>query len=115
MQPSLFLSGILLLILLGSCQDNQQPEVANFLYAIPNSVTLTAGSDTTVTLSGGIPPYRITQKPSPNVAYATLQGLIVKIHAVGPPDARMTVADTVQNIAIVTITVLSDSTNSMDF
>ncbi|MBI4546944.1 MAG: hypothetical protein HY707_03130 [Ignavibacteriae bacterium] len=96
------------------CQEDDQPDIPNYLYATPNSVTLSAGRDTTVTLSGGVPPYRITQKPSPNVAVATLQGSIVTIHGVGPPDTRMTVADTVQNAAIITITVLSDSTNLMD-
>lgn len=95
-----------------SCQKQPSAVVANFLYATPNAVTILAGSDTTVALSGGIPPYSIVLAPKSVVATATLDGSTLLVHGVGPMLTKVIVGDNnePQNTASVSITVVTHNT-----
>ncbi len=102
-------AGVAAVLLLSACQKQPAAPVANFLYATPNAVTMAAGSDTTVALSGGVPPYAIVQSPKSVVATASVYGATLLIHGVGPMLTSVVVGDNdaPQNKASVSITVLA--------
>ncbi|MBI1806912.1 MAG: hypothetical protein HYR76_07670 [Ignavibacteria bacterium] len=95
-------------VTLVSCKKDDPPVVvANYLFATPNAVTMVAGTDTTVSLSGGVPTYIIVHEPKVNVATASLDGSTVTIHGNGAGGSSVTMGDnaTPQNTATVSIVV----------
>jgi len=62
-------------------QENEEPVIPNYVFATPSSLTMVEGSDTTVSLSGGIPPYTILQSPKANIASISLSDATVHIHS----------------------------------
>ena len=92
---------------LGCKKDDPPVAVANYLFATPNSVSMVAGTDTTVSLSGGVAPYVIVHEPKANVAAASVDGSTVTIHAIGTGGSSATVGDnaTPQTTATISIVV----------
>ncbi len=69
---SFALALVVSIILVQSCKDMGDAPPSPALIATSLSVTLLPGGQTAVTISGGNPPYTISQQPSANIASATL-------------------------------------------
>ena len=97
---------VVIVWLLVAC-EGKKPEiiVPNYLGVSPYTVSLHIGQDTTVTVSGGSPPYTITRAPKSNIASAVLDSAHVLIRAVGMGSDHVTIGDIENRTVDVTITV----------
>ena len=101
-------AGLFLVQLFVSCQKEENVIIPNYLFANPNSLSLSVGRDTTLSLSGGVPPYMITGHPKANVATTdSIITTILIVHAVGLGSTSVKIGDSAvsQNIIVVPITV----------
>lgn len=99
---------VVLLCTVPHCTKEEQAVIPNYLFAKPNSLSLKVGTDTTVTLSGGNPPYVLVGYPKANVARVdTLIDNRLFIHAIGQGSTSVKIGDseTSQKIAVVSIIV----------
>ena len=102
---------LVLLCTVPNCTKEEQIVIPNYLFATPNSLSLKAGADTTVTLSGGKPPYVLVGYPKANIATVdTLINNKLFIHAVGQGSTSVKIGDSeaTQKIAVVSI-IVSDT------
>lgn len=103
---------LLLICTAPNCTKEEQPIIPNYLFANPSSLSLKMGIDTTVTLSGGKPPYVIVGYPKANIARVdTLIDNTLHIHAVGQGSTSIKIGDSEasQNIVVVSIIVSTPS------
>ena len=66
------LAVVLLVVIVQSCKDMGSVPPTPVLIATTLSVNLIPGGQTTVTISGGTPPYTISRQPAASIASATL-------------------------------------------
>lgn len=93
---------IFLFVVLQSCKDMGDVPPTPALIATTLSVTLIPGGQTTVTISGGTPPYTISQLPAASIATATLAN-----NANG--SGSLTIQASSQNISGTTSVKVKDS------
>ncbi|MBI1804696.1 MAG: hypothetical protein HY033_02525 [Ignavibacteriae bacterium] len=100
--------------LTGCKKDDENPVIANYIFATPSSVTMVGGRDTTVSLSGGVPPYVILQSPKANIASVSLDSTIVHIHSAlssGTDHIRIGDSAPTQNTVTIQIVVVTSPLN----
>ncbi len=79
---------------INSCKDMGREEAIPPLASSSPAISVVVGGSATVTISGGNPPYAITEQPNSAVATAVLVNNALNIIAVGVGSTRVKISDT---------------------